>query len=501
MEPKSPLSQRHAFLSYVHEDRVQVDALQEALEAAGVAVWRDTKDLWPGEDWELRIRSAIKADALAFVACFSKNSQSKGKSYQNAELALAAEEYRLRPPSTQWLLPVRFDECEVPEFSLGAGRTLGSLQRTDLFGDGQVVQTIRLLQTVQQIISPVSTVDPAIAAGVTARRAAESPQKARADRIKALLRDPNGDILLEDLVMDVARNLRDRLADADAFPSRSSELESNLDAARFWIGQVEKYNAALEPALELVVLGAMYGQPRHSPTWTLLIETVATTTVVREGHKLLVSLRDYPLTVLLYAAVVAAVAKRNFDTLVAFASAPEIRLEGGRVPVAQHTGPRFIEGDFPWIASALALSKDGNRVVDEELVEGLKSRRIGARHTPMSDYLYGQLKPIFADYFPDERDYADAFDLAEIYLDLISEDAQEERAKNYWGPSGGYGRYTWRHKHSDNPPEVGLKAAMDSVGQGWSPLVAGLFDGSVQRASKAFDRVAEVAASIRKSQW
>src|SRR5688572_12148291 len=108
MESMSPLSQRHAFLSYVREDKARVDALQEALEAAGVEVWRDTKDLWPGQDWAARIRAAIKADALAFVACFSTNSQAREKSYQNEELLIAVDEYRLRPPTTQWLLPVRF---------------------------------------------------------------------------------------------------------------------------------------------------------------------------------------------------------------------------------------------------------------------------------------------------------------------------------------------------------------------------------------------------------
>ena len=40
----------HAFISYVREDSYEADALQRALEAARVHVWRDTTGLWPGED-------------------------------------------------------------------------------------------------------------------------------------------------------------------------------------------------------------------------------------------------------------------------------------------------------------------------------------------------------------------------------------------------------------------------------------------------------------------
>src|SRR6185437_1742625 len=59
---------RHAFISYVREDARKVDRLQWKLEEAGVQVWRDTEDLWPGEDWRAGIRQAIQGDALVFIA-------------------------------------------------------------------------------------------------------------------------------------------------------------------------------------------------------------------------------------------------------------------------------------------------------------------------------------------------------------------------------------------------------------------------------------------------
>lgn len=66
-----PLTAGKVFISYVREDSVDVDVLQRALETARVGVWRDTSDLWPGDDWRAKIREAIARNALIFIACFS----------------------------------------------------------------------------------------------------------------------------------------------------------------------------------------------------------------------------------------------------------------------------------------------------------------------------------------------------------------------------------------------------------------------------------------------
>ena len=92
----------HAFISYVREDSHHVDALQLALEAGGVRVWRDKNDLRPGDDWRMVIRQAITDNALVFIACFSSHSAARATSYQYEELVLAIEQFRLRPPDAKW---------------------------------------------------------------------------------------------------------------------------------------------------------------------------------------------------------------------------------------------------------------------------------------------------------------------------------------------------------------------------------------------------------------
>jgi hypothetical protein len=150
----------HVFISYVREDAHHVDQLQERLEAAGVRVWRDTAELWPGEDWRVKIRQAIEDGALVFIACFSQQSLSRRRSYQNEELTLAIDQLRQRPPEYPWLIPVRFDDCKIPDRDIGAGRTLASIQWADLFGGALDKGTGRLLAAILRILGPEAVPAP-----------------------------------------------------------------------------------------------------------------------------------------------------------------------------------------------------------------------------------------------------------------------------------------------------------------------------------------------------
>jgi TIR domain len=147
----------HAFISYVREDKRRVDHLEQVLESDGIPVWRDTHDLWPGEDWRKKIRDAIAADSLAFIVCFSTYSEARQKSYQRDELLLAIEQLRLRSTDRPYLLTVRFDNCPIPELPIGAGRTLDSLQWVDLFGRHRQENERRLAEGVKRILSQQPT--------------------------------------------------------------------------------------------------------------------------------------------------------------------------------------------------------------------------------------------------------------------------------------------------------------------------------------------------------
>lgn len=140
----------HAFISYVREDSAAVDQLQRVLEDEGIPIWRDTTSLWPGQDLLQMIRRAITDNALVFIACFSSNRADHGSNSQNEELTLAIEELRKRPPDDSWLIPVRLDDCVIPDRSIDGHRRLDTLQRVDLFGEARNAGMARLTAAVSR---------------------------------------------------------------------------------------------------------------------------------------------------------------------------------------------------------------------------------------------------------------------------------------------------------------------------------------------------------------
>jgi hypothetical protein len=147
--PKGP---RHIFISYDSSDSGGADEIQGALEFAGLRVWRHCVDVRPGEDWRDRIRGAICGSTLVFLACFSQTSMTSARSWQYEELTLALGELRQRRPAVPWLIPVRFDDCELPDIETRSGHSLSSLCSADLFGAGKNEELERLVETIIWIL-------------------------------------------------------------------------------------------------------------------------------------------------------------------------------------------------------------------------------------------------------------------------------------------------------------------------------------------------------------
>lgn len=163
-----------SFISYVDEDAERVNQLQEALEAAGVKVWRDKDNLFPGSDWKTEIRKAITQGSLAFIACFSTASAARDTSYQFEEPVLAIDQYRLRPPAKSWLFPIRLDDVALPEYNLGGGKTFDDIHRTDYFGPQHVGELVRLANTVARLLGPHAPTTAASASSARPRRTREA---------------------------------------------------------------------------------------------------------------------------------------------------------------------------------------------------------------------------------------------------------------------------------------------------------------------------------------
>lgn len=115
------------FVSYVHEDYLEVCRLVDALKVYDITVWLDREQLQGGRRWKDGIRTAI-AQGDYFLACFSRSYHERSKSYMNEELTIAIDELRQRPTDRSWFIPVLLSECQVPDRNIGGGDSLHSLQ-------------------------------------------------------------------------------------------------------------------------------------------------------------------------------------------------------------------------------------------------------------------------------------------------------------------------------------------------------------------------------------
>ncbi|MBA7494277.1 hypothetical protein ES702_04852 [subsurface metagenome] len=145
----------HIFISYVRNNKKLVQRLYGNLEAQGVIVWLDLRDKALGVDWRQAIRRAIQ-DGAFFIACFSKQYHQRKKTYMNEELTLAIDELRQRPTDATWFIPVKLNNCKIPDLDIGAGRTLQNLEYVKLYKNWDA-GIKKLLDTIQPIPTTVQT--------------------------------------------------------------------------------------------------------------------------------------------------------------------------------------------------------------------------------------------------------------------------------------------------------------------------------------------------------
>lgn len=118
------------FLAHASEDKILVYELYNKLKSQGFMPWLDKVDIIPGQNWKLEIPKAIEESKI-FIACLSNRSIRK-QGYIQKEFRLALDVYVQKLPESIYLIPIKLDECEVPDIQ-NLGISLRDIQWLDYF--------------------------------------------------------------------------------------------------------------------------------------------------------------------------------------------------------------------------------------------------------------------------------------------------------------------------------------------------------------------------------
>ncbi len=106
---KRPLK---VFLCHSSTDKPKVRELYRYLKRRGINPWFDEEHLVGGQDWQVEIPKAL-ATSDAIIICLTKNSVDK-EGYIQKEIKFALDKALEMPEGRIFLIPVKFEECEVP---------------------------------------------------------------------------------------------------------------------------------------------------------------------------------------------------------------------------------------------------------------------------------------------------------------------------------------------------------------------------------------------------
>ena len=105
--------QLKVFLCHASGDKPAVRDLYHRLRAAGFDPWLDEEKLLPGQDWQLEIPQAVRSSD-AVVICLSRRAVTKA-GYVQKEIRYALDVADEQPEGAIFLIPLRLQECEVPQ--------------------------------------------------------------------------------------------------------------------------------------------------------------------------------------------------------------------------------------------------------------------------------------------------------------------------------------------------------------------------------------------------
>ncbi len=135
--PELATGKLRVFLCHDPDDKSLVHSLHQRLREDGFAPWSPDRDLLPGQNRRSETARAMRSSDIV-VVCLTRSLVSQaGEGQRNLKLALDALDEQ--PEGTIFLIPCRFEECDIPD-------RLGGFVAVDLFDNKGYSQLLRALR-------------------------------------------------------------------------------------------------------------------------------------------------------------------------------------------------------------------------------------------------------------------------------------------------------------------------------------------------------------------
>ncbi|MEW4368965.1 caspase family protein [Paenibacillus kandeliae] len=269
------------------------------------------------------------------------------------------------------------------------------------------------------------------------------------EETKEFLTDIRYKIKLDDLVNHELRKTLAALSEAN-FPNYSY-MNTPEDL-------VQKLNDYENTILNLRFIGSCisyWGQKEHYNSINKIIMRLIENVSPENGNTMTLSLRYYPIMIVIYSCGISAIANENYEYLAKMLTVS-------------------VEDDYnPSTQLVLKLNREFNHTTKE------KFKLIpehGRYHVAFNEYMYKFLQPSLDDLLFLGKSYEKYFDFFEIMFCLLHADLYGE--DEFWGPMG---RFAWKIRSGRNNPFKELLTEANSLKDEWPPIKAGLFRGSYER--------------------
>lgn len=117
------------FLCYAKENQIVVREFSQRLISEGwIDPWFDEDDILPGQIWQESVANGVRNSHAVIIFLSGEAVASEG--FFQKELKLALDTAAEKPEGTIFIIPIRINECIVPEMLL-------KYQYVDYFGDDE----------------------------------------------------------------------------------------------------------------------------------------------------------------------------------------------------------------------------------------------------------------------------------------------------------------------------------------------------------------------------